>query len=85
MVAAKSNFPKLKAVRFEFVEGGGTGINMGLLLEAVVPAFRHEHKGDPVISHVARATERFKALARQNLFHCVFSLGEALLARPRKS
>ena len=54
VTSAKAEVEEFKPEAFEISERLGTGVDMGLFLEAVVVAFGLEHHGDPVVSCVIR-------------------------------
>lgn len=54
VTSAKTEVAEFKPEAFEIPERLGAGVDMGLLLEAVVVAFGLEHHGDPVVSCVMR-------------------------------
>jgi hypothetical protein len=54
VTSAKAEVAEFKPEVFEFPERLGAGVDMRLLLEAVVVAFGFEHHGDPVVSCVMR-------------------------------
>ena len=82
MAAAETKGSKYEAAPLEFAKGCRAGIDVRLLLEAVIPALGHEHERYPIVPRVLLLAERFIVPTRQNFFHISFSLGEALLARP---
>jgi len=54
VTSAKAEVAEFKPEAFKIPERLGAGIDMRLLLEAVVVAFGLEHHGDPVVSCVNR-------------------------------
>ena len=69
VASAEAEVAELKPESFEIPECLGAGVDMGLLLEAVVVAFGFEHHGHPVVSCVMRWL--FMATANY-VYHIIF-------------